>query len=227
MSWWDSITGKAQQKTINAGHKASSGLLSTGYAAGRGSYENARTQYQPYQQSGMEANRLYSDAIGINGADGGARAFSAYQGAQNPFLQGQQSQTENALMRSMAQRGMSASGPALLAAARSRDEMAYGDYNNWLARVGGMQGQGLQTANALSGLDQNLANLHWQYGQTAAGNEINRASAIAQAKSQGAGNVLGLVSSIGGAMLGGITPGMSGISPLGNMMTGISGGGWR
>jgi hypothetical protein len=189
MGFFDAFTGKAQRQRIDQAHEASKGMMSDAYGKAQGAYGQADSYYQPYAQQGQQANALYGDAMGLGGAGGGQRALSAYQGAMNPYLQHQQDGAENALMRSMAARGMSASGPALLAASRARQDIGYQDYNNWMGRLGGMQQQGLGVAGARAGLQQGLGQMHMGYGQTMAGNEISYGNAMAQADGIGWNNL--------------------------------------
>lgn len=202
MGFFDAFTGKAQKKQIEQAYQESKGIMSDAYGKAQGTYGTADSYYAPYAEQGQRSNALYNDAMGFNGAGGGQRALGAYQGAMNPYLQHQQDQAEQGIMRTMAQRGMGASGNALLAASRARQDIGYQDYNNWLGRLGGMQQQGLGVAGARAGLQQGLGNLHMGYGQTAAGNAINRGNAMAQAEGIGWNNFFGAIGAAGNAFAG-------------------------
>lgn len=193
MGFFDALTGKSQRRALAEGNANATRHMGDAYGKAQGNYATADSYYQPYAQQGQQANALYGDAIGLGGAGGGQRALSAYEGAMNPYLERQQDQAENALMRSMAARGMSASGPALLAASRARQDLGYQDYQNWMNRLGGMQQQGLGVAGARSGLQQGLGNLNMGYGQTMAGNAINYANAQAQAQGIGWNNLFNAI----------------------------------
>ena len=65
-----------------------------------------------------------------------------------------------------------------------------------------MQQQGLGVAGARAGLQQGLGNLHMGYGQTAAGNAINRGNAMAQAEGMGWNNFFNAVGAAGNFMTG-------------------------
>lgn len=202
MGFFDAWSGKAQKRAINEAKVEAKGYMDTGYGRAQDAYGTADSYYQPYAQQGQQANALYGDAMGLGGAGGGQRALTAYQGAMNPYLQHQQDSAENALMRSMAARGMSASGPALLAASRARQDLGYQDYQNWMNRLGGMQQQGLGVAGARAGLQQNLGNLHMGYGQTMAGNAINHGNAMAAAEGIGWNNFFNAVGAAGNVARG-------------------------
>ena len=189
MGFFDALTGKAQRGRIEEAYRRSNQLMGDAYGKAQGNYATADSYYQPYAQQGQQSNALYGDAMGLNGAGGGQRALSAYQGASNPYLQHQQDQAEQSLMRTMAQRGMGASGNALLAASRARQDLGHQDYQGWMNRLGGMQQQGLGVAGQRAGLQQGLGQLHMGYGQTMAGNEINRGNALAQADGIGWNNL--------------------------------------
>lgn len=193
MGFLDALTGKAQRRELANANAESKRYMGDAYGKAQANYATADSYYEPYAEQGQRSNALYGDAMGLGGAGGGQRALSAYEGAVNPFLQRGQDQAENALMRTMAARGMSASGPALLAASRARQDLGYQDYQGWLNRLGGMQQQGLGVAGARSGLQQNLGHLNMGYGQTMAGNAINYGNAQAQAQGIGWNNLFNAV----------------------------------
>src|SRR6185312_12619823 len=87
---------------------ASKGQIDTGLGALRGDYATAADQYAPYTDSGKQAVGLYSDALGLNGADGSQRAVGAYQAS--PGYQYATDQAIQALERRAASQGQLGSG---------------------------------------------------------------------------------------------------------------------
>ena len=206
MSFFGSLLGKDQSKAIGAASQQAAGQVNEGYDSAKGNIRSGMTEaqgyYQPFAQSGQQANKFYSNALGMNGAQGGQEAQTAYSAGMNPYMTQQQDRTTNALMRSYNARGMGAGGTAAMAAARANNEMQYGAYNDWMGRIQGQSNQGAQIAGQQAGVAQSgygqLAQNDVGRGQTLAGNTINTVNAQNAATQGGINNLL----SIGGALLG-------------------------
>jgi hypothetical protein len=187
------------------------GDITTGYGAAQG-------RFTPYAQQGQQANSLYNDAIGVNGAGGYQKAFSNFNA--DPFRQGEQDYT-NLLTRNMFRRyngqGMGNSGASGAAVARVGAER-YGqqvaDYRNRLQGAGQM---GFQAANAQAGLDTGQAQA-LSGNSTNAGNiEAQRLGNIYQAKTQGMNNLMSAVGGGANLLMAGFAPGAGGGYAFGNM----------
>lgn len=177
----------------NAGYDQARGDVTSGYgnalaALGQG-VDKAAGYYQPWYDSGTQANTVYGNALGLNGGAAQANAVSSYK--QNPFLQQQSDFANKGLMQQMNARGLSGSGTAAAAVAQASMGRAAGDYDNWLSRLAGVSGQGQQagaqlgslyanqgqqTANMYAQQGSDLANISgqragmgWNYGQAQAG----------------------------------------------------------
>lgn len=221
MSFFGSLFGSDQQRYLSDAKAAADKNLDSGYTDAKNAYtqygNEAKGYYQPYVQNGQKANQLYSDAMGLNGAQGGQNALSAYQGARNPFQDWQQNYTQQGMDHAANARGMLNSGTNALAVARARQQMGYNDYNNWLSGLQGMNNQGMQAAGGMSSVAMNqgnqLGNLGWGYGTTKAGNEINYGNALSQNATSGVNNLIGLGGTLIKSMSGmpsipGLNPGM-------------------
>lgn len=201
MGIFDAFTGKAQAKDIKRANAEATGYINQGFDKAENAVGEARTAaqgyFQPYGQSGVRYNALLEDALGMNGADGGGRAMTAYRSASNPYLDYQQNETENALMRSFNARGQSNSGASAAAAAKARMGLGYQDYQGWLDRVGQQQGQGVQVAGQQAGIEQGYgqqrADLATGRAGTLAGNAVNYGNAMAATRGVGINNLLSLV----------------------------------
>lgn len=200
MGIFDAFTGRSQKKDIQAANAQATAQVNRGYDRADGAVGEARTgaqgYLQPYGEGGVRYNALYQDAMGLNGAEGGQRAQSAYTAAQNPYLDYEQGRAENALMRSFNARGQSNSGASSLAAARARMDLGYRDRENWMSRLGQQQGQGLQVAGQQAGIEtgygDRMADLATGRAGTLAANSINYGNALASTRGIGVNNLMSL-----------------------------------
>ena len=74
-------------------------MLDEGYGKSQGYYDQASGLFDPYMQQGGKASGMYSDLLGLNGAD----ARSSAQGVitSDPLFQGQFASDSNAMLRAM------------------------------------------------------------------------------------------------------------------------------
>lgn len=207
MSFFGSLLGKDQSRAIGAASQQAAGQVNAGYDSAKGNIRSGMTEaqgyYQPFAQSGQQANKFYSNALGMNGAQGGEEAQTAYSAGMNPYMTQQQDRTTNALMRSYNARGMGAGGTAAMAAARANNEMQYGAYNDWMGRIQGQSNQGAQIAGQQAGVAQTgygqLAQNDVGLGQTLAGNTINTVNGQNAARQGGINNLLSIYGTAMGA----------------------------
>jgi hypothetical protein len=185
-----------------------------------GLYNSVASSYDPYKSAGTSALSQLMSGLGLSGSDNQAAFTNAYRnlpGYQSGLETGQQ-----AAMRGLNAGGGLRSGGALKALYRygsNYEDQRAGDY---LTRLGGLTGQGLNATNAATGLQSQ--------GLGAQTSGIMRASdmlygaaptigqgivASQQAKNDGVNNIAKLAASIGGAVLGG---------PIGGSLMGSIGG---
>lgn len=192
------IFGKKSTRDEQRGYADNLQTANQSYGAARSSqktgYQEAQSFLTPYAESGVRTNALLDDALGVNGAEGGGRAMSAYRSASNPYLDYQQGETENALMRSFNARGQSNSGASAAAAAKARMGLGYQDYQGWLDRIGQRQGQGAQVAGQQSSMAYDNAgvmrDLDLGEGQTKMDLRTGLTSAMANSRNAGLNNLL-------------------------------------
>lgn len=176
--------------------------------------------YQPYTDTGTQANTMYANALGLNGAAGNTAATNAFQ--SSPGYQWQLGQGTQAVDRGAAAGGTFGSGNAAIALQNYGQGLANQDYNNWLNNVSGLNSQGLAAATGQTGREQSLANIQTGLGQAQAGviqNTTNQAvndytggvNADATANNQGQANMFSAL--LGGANLGLKASGVGGFAP--------------
>ena len=186
-------------------------------ALGQG-YGNATKRYEtnyldPYTQTGGQANTLYSNSLGLGGAQGNQAATDAFQ--TGPGYQFALDQGLQALNRNAASRGMLASGNNTQDILKYSQGLANQEYGNWQNRLGTLGQQGLQAAGAQTNRQGALAGLDTGYGQGAANVYQNTANSLMdlykpqQQQSSGLGSALAGGLNLGGSLLG---LGMGGIT---------------
>lgn len=187
MGFFGSLFGSDQRRDITNANKKANAALDSGYQSQQGYYDKAASAYDPYVQTGQQANTFYANALGLNGD----AARSAAQGTitSDPLWSGKFALDSNNVLKNMNARGLGASGAAALAGQRVLTE----DYGNALDRYANLGTQGLQATGAQSNVWQGQGNNAWNYGTTKAGNDINYGNALASARNIGPNNVLGIL----------------------------------
>ena len=232
MSFWDDLTGKSSIKANNAASVQAQGYLTQGRDDATKNINDSATQAQgywsPYAQSGQAANTLYSNAIGLNGRPAQQGVMDTYA-SSDPFRQFNETNANNALFRGYNARGMMDSGASRLATARASLERGSQDWNGWLNRLQGQQGQGVQVAGQQAGIAQNtgqqLAGINQGYYQNLANNTLGVNAANNQALMGGVYNLLQGAGTLFGSAISAFAPGVGGASAAGNMAKMFGGGG--
>lgn len=172
------------------------GALDKAYGTSSGYLNDAGNLWSGLTDKFGKATTLGLDALGVNGADGNARATAAFQ--SGPAYQFTLDSGLDAINRRRAGAGMLDSGNADIDAIKFGTGLADQTYGSWLDRLGGYASPELQATSgqaaslgALSDLSQNDAtNRIGLYGNVASGN-IGANNLQAQGESQGARNLLG------------------------------------
>lgn len=206
-----SFTGSTAKKAINKGYRDSQAHLATGYDRASTGYQTAQSRLDPYVSSGRVGQDMYEATLGLRGADARNEAQDLYY--SDPNQERIAALTQRGLARRYNAGGAANSGAHITASTNAFLQ----DYGNWQNRLAGVGQQGQQAASQQASNDMTFGTLGYQYGSDQAGNSINRANATAAASNVLAQNVLGL----GGLVLGGFTPGRTGTTPFGNMMSGL------
>lgn len=138
----------------------------------------ALSYYDPFVESTAGAAGMYSDAIGLGGADGNARAEEAFQ--VTPGYEFRVNQGLNAIDRRAASRGMLASGNTAIDTLDYAGGLASQEYGTWLDRLAGQQEFGANIAGQRAGLQTGtaagLAGLYSGTGTGLAGVATNAAT---------------------------------------------------
>jgi hypothetical protein len=136
------------------------GALTNGVNSAVGTVQGSNAQYAPYVGNGQNANTMYANSLGLNGAAGNTAATGAFQAS--PGYQFQVDQATDAAARKAASLGMAGSGNTLDAITRLGSNLANTEYGNWQSNLNGLSNTGLTAANAVSG--NNATAGGYQYG---------------------------------------------------------------
>lgn len=156
----------------NAGNK----IINTGEQKSSDALNSAISGYQPYVDAGANATGMYSNALGLNGADGNAAATDAFQ--TGPGYQFALDQGTQAALRGASAAGMLNSGNTLTALSQYGQGLANQEYGSWLDRLSGLSTQGLSAANGQANSYGLLGNLY----QKTASDRLGLENTVAQGK---------------------------------------------
>lgn len=210
---------------LNQGNKT----LDSALGKSETSLGNARADYQPLADLGTKYGAATSsllDALGVNGAEGSARATAQFQ--NNPGYTSAVDAGLDAINRRRATAGMLNSGNADIDALTFGQNLQNQQYNNYLSNLGSFINPELSaTSGAATGtanVDTNLANLYQNDATNRIGLSGNYTSGMAGAnnlqaagESAGSRNLLGLGLGVLGMGTGG------GATVGGNIIKGIFG----
>jgi hypothetical protein len=179
--------------------------------------DQAKGLYDPYAQQGQAAYNQLNPLYGQMGQDPAAfleNLMKNYEPSRGYQLQ--RDEGMRALGNSAAAGGMRGSMQDMVNESRLTDNLMGNDMQQWLQNVLGIQGAGMQGLQGFynTGYDatNNLANIFGQQGNLA----YNRQNY------ENANDPLNNLAKLGGTFAGG----MFGTSGMGNMMSGMGGGGY-
>jgi hypothetical protein len=139
---------------INAGEDRAAGYLTEGRDQGNAALIAGRdaglAEYEPYATAGAAGSAMYTDAIGLGGEGGNARAVDAFRAG--PGYDFRISQGMEVLQRLNASKGRLDSGNTMIDAMRFAGGEADQEYGTWLDRLMGQQEMGVNVAGAKAGL---------------------------------------------------------------------------
>jgi hypothetical protein len=221
MSLLDLFSDKNEQKAADAlkagyqtGKKDAYGAIDKGVSGANEDYAAALGLYQPLAQTFSKGSQTYADALGLNGADGNARATSAYQ--TGPGYQFALDQALQAVNRGASAQGQLGSGQTSLDTMKAAYGLADQDYGNWLERLSGYDGKALGTANSQSNIYGGMAGMDYNAGTAKAGYGWNAATGAAGAeadfqkgKDQTGANIIGAALGAGKSLAGMFTGGFT------------------
>lgn len=193
MGFFSDLFGGSQRKDIRNAKRKSDAELQSGYDEAQPYYEQAFDALTPFAQSGVQANTLYTQALGLGTPEERNAAQNIY--FSDPGFNRMMEQSSNALLRNLNARGQSVGGKANLAAARVASE----NYGGWLDRINNLGQQGGQFASGQSSIRMGQGDMRYGLGATRAGQETNYGNAIAQSRTTGINNLLNIAGTAGKA----------------------------
>lgn len=221
MGFFGNLMGGSSRKTMVAQNNAASAQMDQGIAQADPFYQQAIGRLDPFSMQGIEGFQRYADLLGLNGDAARASGQAVYN--SDPMFSGLEQQNQQRLSRYFNAGGSPVSGASMAAA----NQASLNNYGSYLDRLSGLGSAGMGAAQQQGALDTARGDMRFGVAQQKAGNSISLGNALAQSRAQGMNNMMGLVGSIGGAMLGGFAPGAGGTSAFGNIIKGMSGGGFR
>lgn len=184
MGFFDNLTGGSSRRDIKKSKAKAEGYLQAGYDEAQPRYEEAYQLFQPYAQSGQQANERYNQLLGLGTPEERDAAQAVY--TSDPAFQGMLGLESNRLLKQLNARGQTYGGTAALAGARVGLE----GYNGYLNRLQGQGQQGFGAATNQAGIRTGQGDMRYGLGTTLAANEINAGNAIAQTRNTGINNLL-------------------------------------
>ena len=190
---------------INRGYDLATGAVQGGLNNANQYYNQAYGAWTPLAGQGTAAGSAYADALGLNGAEGNARAQAAFQ--NNPGYQFQLQSGLDAIDRGAAARGRVQSGNTLAAEQQYGANLANQGWSNYLTAFNPLLSQQTAAAQGQAGALTSQAGANYlggvqlgQYGWQK-GTGIGDAQAAADlAKNQASANLWGVL--LNGAKLG-------------------------
>lgn len=193
---------RQNQTLLNGLNDRGTAYINTGEQRSADYLNQAANQFSPYNQTGLAANGMVANALGLNGAAGNAAAQGAFQAG--PGYQFALDQAMQGVNRAAAAGGMSASGNALIAAQDRAGQLANQEYGTWLDRLIGQSGMGLNAAGQTAGAYNNLANLYQNTANQRLGldtsvtqGRMGANNQYAQGREMNAAGIAGLGSALG------------------------------
>lgn len=227
MSFLGALTGSNATDAIKSGIEKNMGLLNSFDKRSNsiienfgkksiGDYTSAIGSFDPYVAAGKDATGLYSDALGLNGSEGNARATGAFQ--TGPGYRFALDQGTQAALRGASAAGMLNSGNTLTELTKFGQGLADQEYGSWLDRLNGLGAQGLQAASGQAGAYSNRAGGYRDY----AGDRVGLAGSVLQGR-MGLNNDMAQVQAQEAAQQGGLFGGLL-KGGMGLLSKGLTGG---
>ncbi len=138
------------------------GLLDSAYGDAKAQAQGALEAYNPFYNTGIQANNAYANAMGLNGAEGYNSAMQNFR--TGPGYQFQMDQGLDAINRTAAARGGLASGNNTIDLLKYAQGQADQSWNNYLAGLNNQVNTGMQAANGAANAKQGLSSLAMNYG---------------------------------------------------------------
>ena len=193
MGFFGSLFGGDQRKDLRRAKRKSDAALQSGYDEAQPFYDEAVGMFEPYAESGQQANERYNQLLGLGTPEERDAAQQVYQ--SDPAFQGMLGLESNRLLKQLNARGQTYGGTAALAGTRTGLE----NYGNYLNRLQGQGAQGLGATGAQSAIRAGQGDLRFALGGAQAGQETSFGSAMAESRNIGINNLLSLGGTVGKA----------------------------
>jgi hypothetical protein len=181
---------------LNAGYKSATGAVNTGLANATNYYNQALAPFATLAGTANKAYGSYADALGLNGAEGTARAKAAF--ASSPGYQYQVDQAIENADRGAAARGTLNSGGQRANEIGIASNLANQNWSNYLGSFAPYLSQAPTLAQGQAGVLSSLGGMNYDAGKTNANygwqqqTGIGDANAAADmAKYNASGNIWG------------------------------------
>lgn len=210
MGFFSDLTGKTSANAANALAGRNADQLRSSYGNANNyattGYDKSMGFYSPYAESGNAANTAYSNALGLNGQAAREKQFNegyVNDPAGTYRTNATQTAMTNLLRKYNAGGSGVNSGAAMYGVGRLNMERFDRDWGDYLNRLQGMQGQGLQVAGQQAGLTSGyyggMADRAIGLGNALVSNDTNATMAANNARQQGVNNLLAGAGTIIGA----------------------------
>jgi hypothetical protein len=186
VGFFGSLFGGDQRKDLKRAKAKSDAALQSGYDEAQPFYDEAVGMFEPYAQSGQQANERYNQLLGLGTTEERDAAQQVYQ--SDPAFQGMLGLESNRLLKQLNARGKTYGGTAALAGARVGLE----GYNGYLNRLQGQGAQGLGATGAQSAIRAGQGDLRYGLGATQAGQDTSFGNAMAESRNTGINNLLSI-----------------------------------
>jgi hypothetical protein len=190
----------AQTQAAKQGSKKSNKALDKGFDRAIMAYGESIKPWQQLYGQGQQGYQTYGDAVGVNGAEGQARARQNFQ--TDPGYQFQQEQGMDALSRTNAARGMTSSGNNIQDILRFSQGLADQSYNQYVNRLAPYLNQPFTAAAGQSGVYGQAADAAMNTGMAKSNVAQNTYGTIGQAQANAAMAPYNASANMWGSILG-------------------------
>lgn len=163
---------------------AGTSTLQGGQTNSLASLDKAGSYYAPLSQKYGQGTNLYLDSLGVNGADGNARATGAFQAG--PGYQYAVDQSLDGINRHAAATGGAYGGNTLAALSDRAGNMANQEYHGWQDRLGGLVSPEMQAVSGQAGAEANKVPVYQGTANSIAGLGTNTTNGITGQNTQAA-----------------------------------------
>jgi hypothetical protein len=171
---------EARKRGFNAAYDQASREITAGRNTANDYYGRALASWQPLYDAGKTGVDAYSDALGLNGPEGNARAVSRFQAG--PGYQWAVDQAIANADRGAAAKGTLSSGGTRAAELGVASNLANQEWSNYLNRFSPLTSLAGSSASGMAGVNTSAANTNYQAGKDLADYGWKQQTGIADAQ---------------------------------------------